>query len=146
MLARLEIIVVEKPWGRTDIPKDFGDFGGRSIGEIWFAHPAGADAAIMVKFLLTSERLSIQVHPDDAAARTAGFPRGKEECWLVLDAESDAELGVGLKAETTHAALLNDASTLPPLRHALRTPHSPLHRLRMSRRRHALATLNVDLP
>ncbi|MGH6633658.1 MAG: class I mannose-6-phosphate isomerase, partial [Sphingopyxis sp.] len=39
------------------------------------------------------------------AAQAAGFPRGKEECWLILDAEPGAELGVGLTAETTRAAL-----------------------------------------
>lgn len=105
MLTRLETIIVEKPWGRTDIPSDFGDFGGRRIGEIWFSNPAGDDAPIMVKFLFTSERLSIQVHPDDAAAQTAGYPHGKEECWLVLDAEPEAELGVGLTAPTTRAKL-----------------------------------------
>lgn len=105
MLTRLEPIVVEKPWGRTDIPSDFGDFGGRRIGEIWFAHPAGADAPILVKFLFTAERLSIQVHPDDEAARAAGYPCGKDECWLVLDAEGDAELGVGLAAPATRDAL-----------------------------------------
>ena len=105
MLERLETIVVEKPWGRTDIPAAFGDFGGRRIGEIWFSNPAGDDAPIMVKFLFTSERLSIQVHPDDEAARAAGFPRGKEECWLILDAEPGAELGGGLTAETTREAL-----------------------------------------
>lgn len=105
MLTRLEAIVVEKPWGRTDIPAAFGDFGGRRIGEIWFSNPAGDDAPIMVKFLFTSERLSIQVHPDDEAAQAAGFPRGKEECWLILDAEPGAELGVGLNIETTREAL-----------------------------------------
>lgn len=105
MLTRLKTIVVEKPWGRTDIPAAFGDFAGRRIGEIWFSNPAGDDAPIMVKFLFTSERLSIQVHPDDEAARAAGFPRGKEECWLILDAEPGAELGVGLTAETTRKAL-----------------------------------------
>ncbi len=105
MLTRLKTIIVEKPWGRTDIPEDFGDFGGRRIGEIWFTHPAGDDAPILVKFLFTSERLSIQVHPDNAAARAAGFPRGKEECWLVLAAEPSAEVGVGLKAKITREAL-----------------------------------------
>lgn len=109
MLTRLETIVVEKPWGRTDIPAAFGDFGGRRIGEIWFSNPAGDDAPIMVKFLFTSERLSIQVHPDDEAAQAAGFARGKEECWLILDAEPGAELGVGLKAETTREALRDAA-------------------------------------
>lgn len=105
MFTRLQTLVVEKPWGRTDIPSDFGDFGDRRIGEIWFAHPDGDDAQIMVKFLFTSERLSIQVHPDDDAAQAAGYPRGKEECWLVLDATPDAELGVGLIAKTTREVL-----------------------------------------
>lgn len=109
MLTRLQTIIVEKPWGRTDIPREFGDFGDRRIGEIWFAHPAGDAAPIMVKFLFTSERLSIQVHPDDAAAQAAGFPRGKEECWLVLNAEPDAELGVGLTRGTTREALRDAA-------------------------------------
>lgn len=105
MLTRLKTIVVEKPWGRTDIPAAYGDFEGRRIGEIWFSNPADDDALIMVKFLFTSERLSIQVHPDDEAARAAGFPRGKEECWLILDAQPGAELGVGLTRETTREAL-----------------------------------------
>ncbi len=105
MLTRLATIVVEKPWGRVDIPRDFGDFGGRRIGEIWFSPPTGDAAPILVKFLFTSERLSIQVHPGDEEARAAGYPRGKEECWLILDADPDAELGVGLTGPTTHDAL-----------------------------------------
>jgi len=72
MFRRLRTLIIEKPSGRTDIPADFGDFGDRRIGEIWFAHPDGDAAPIMVKFLFTSQRLSIQVHPDDAAARKAG--------------------------------------------------------------------------
>lgn len=98
---KLSTRIVEKPWGRTDIPAAFGDFGGRRIGEIWFEHPAGDAAPLMVKFLFTSERLSIQVHPDDDAAQALGYPRGKEECWLVLDAEPDAELGVGLVRDSS---------------------------------------------
>ena len=109
MLTRLRMLAVEKPWGRTDIPPEFGDFGGRRIGEIWFEHPSGGDVPIMVKFLFTSERLSIQVHPDDEAARAAGFSRGKEECWLVLSADEGAELGVGLNVETTREALRDAA-------------------------------------
>lgn len=104
-IRRLERLVVEKPWGRDDIPADFGNFGGRRVGEIWFTHPDGDAASILVKFLFTSERLSIQVHPDDAAARAAGLARGKDECWLVLGADEGAELGVGLKAPASKAAL-----------------------------------------
>lgn len=104
-VRRLERLVVEKPWGRDDLPHAFGSFGGRRVGEIWFTHPDGDAAPILVKFLFTSERLSIQVHPDDAAASAAGLVRGKDECWLVLGADGGAELGVGLKAPASKNAL-----------------------------------------
>jgi mannose-6-phosphate isomerase len=97
MLTRTRTRIVEKPWGITNIPSAFGAFAGRRIGEIWFEDPDGCAAPLMVKFLFTSERLSIQVHPDDAVARKAGFPCGKDECWLVLDARPGAELGIGLR-------------------------------------------------
>lgn len=109
MMIRLQTRVVEKPWGRTDIPASFGDFGGRRVGEIWFEDPEGDAAPLMVKFLFTSERLSIQVHPDDLAAQAAGYRRGKEECWLVLDAAKDAELGVGLTSISDVDALRDAA-------------------------------------
>jgi len=86
---------VEKVWGRRDlgpwfepVPDDHAP-----VGEIWFEAPG--DPELMVKFLFTSERLSIQVHPDDAHARAAGYPRGKDEAWVVLAAGPEAELGVG---------------------------------------------------
>lgn len=97
--------MIEKPWGRDDVPTDFGDFGGRRIGEIWFAHPDDDAAPLMVKFLFTSERLSIQVHPGEDAAKSAGLLRGKDECWLVLAADADAELGAGLAVDTDRSAL-----------------------------------------
>lgn len=87
--------IVEKPWGRTDLPPAFGDHGGRRIGEIWFERQDGKPLPVLAKFLFTSERLSIQVHPDDEAARAAGMANGKDECWLVLDAGPDAHIGVG---------------------------------------------------
>jgi mannose-6-phosphate isomerase len=50
---------------------------------------------VLVKYIFTSERLSIQVHPDDAQGRARGLEGGKSECWLILDAEPDATLGIG---------------------------------------------------
>ncbi len=104
-LRRLERRVFEKPWGRTDLPRAFGDMDGRRIGEIWYIHPDGDAAPFMIKYLFTSERLSIQVHPDDNAARASGLPFGKDECWLVLGAEDGARLGVGLKRDSDAATL-----------------------------------------
>lgn len=88
---------VAKPWGRDDIGPLF-DAGGERIGEIWFELPAGsAEPALLVKYLFTSETLSVQVHPDDAQARGAGAAQGKEEAWLILDADDDAVIGLGLE-------------------------------------------------
>ncbi len=92
--VKLQTHVVEKPWGRTDLPPVFEGTDGRQIGEVWFDRP-GADLPILVKWLFTSEKLSVQVHPDDAQAKTRGMASGKEECWVIVSAEPDARLGMG---------------------------------------------------
>ena len=94
---KLERHRVEKPWGRTVLPSPFADTDGRRIGEIWFADSDGRDLPLLVKYIFTSEKLSVQVHPDDAQARARGLPRGKSECWYIIDAEPGAALGLGLK-------------------------------------------------
>ena len=49
------------------------------IGEVWFE----ADLPLLVKFVFTSERLSVQVHPNDDFARAHENSRGKTEMWYV---------------------------------------------------------------
>jgi mannose-6-phosphate isomerase len=103
--------LVEKPWGRTDIPAAFGDMGGRRIGEIWYEGEGPDKLPLLVKWLFTSEKLSVQVHPDDMQAQSRGLPSGKEECWYIVSAEPGAVLGMGTKAplsaEALHAASLS---------------------------------------
>lgn len=98
---------VEKPWGRRDLPDRFGATarGGEPVGEIWFEHPGDAEAELLVKYLFTSEKLSIQVHPDDATARRSGQKRGKDEAWIVLAAEPDAVIGIGLREPLSEEAV-----------------------------------------
>jgi mannose-6-phosphate isomerase len=108
-VIRLRPQLVEKPWGRTRLPPVFGPTGGRRVGEVWFVG-AGDDVPLLAKYIFTSERLSIQVHPDDAQARERGLAHGKSECWTILDAEPGAMLGLGLiravsKEELRGAAL-----------------------------------------
>lgn len=74
----------------------FGSTGGRRIGEVWFTG-GGDDLPLLAKHIFTSERLSIQVHPNDQQARQRGLKQGKSECWAILDAEPGATLGLGLK-------------------------------------------------
>jgi mannose-6-phosphate isomerase len=91
---------VAKPWGRRKLWPGFDDPspGEEPIGEIWFPSPPGQDPELLVKYLFTSEKLSVQVHPDDAAAQARGYPRGKDEAWLVLAAEPDSTIALGPKA------------------------------------------------
>jgi mannose-6-phosphate isomerase len=86
---------VEKPWGADTLPAPFQTPAGKRIGEIWFEPPKDLPQ-LLVKYIFTSEKLSVQVHPSDAQTEAAGLGRqGKEECWLVIDAEPDAVLGIG---------------------------------------------------
>ncbi len=103
-MTRLPIREVEKPWGVDVLPAPFTAPHGARIGEIWFEPPAIL-RSLLVKYIFTSDKLSVQVHPDDAQALAANEPdTGKEECWLVIGAEPGATLGIGF-----HHAIDDDA-------------------------------------
>ena len=90
-----------------------GPFGAKTLAEAWRAMPAewkGArcaemeDFPLLVKFIFPTDKLSIQVHPDDAYAsvhEAAAGGRGKTEMWHVVSAEQGAELLLGLKSGVT---------------------------------------------
>lgn len=94
---------VEKPWGRTRLWGDFADPapGGDPVGEVWFQAPGDTTPDLLIKYLFTAEKLSVQVHPDDEQAHARGLPRGKDECWLILDAEPDSTIAIGTLAPMT---------------------------------------------
>ena len=108
MTARkLAQLRVEKPWGRRDLWPGFAsvEAGGAPVGEIWFDAGPGSDPELLVKYLFTSQRLSVQVHPDDTAAQAAGYPRGKDEAWLLLAAEPASTIALGTREVTSREAL-----------------------------------------
>jgi mannose-6-phosphate isomerase len=91
----LETKTVEKPWGRDTLPAPFTAPEGKRIGEIWFEPPQDLPQ-LLVKYIFTSEKLSVQVHPTDEQTEAKGLGRqGKSECWVVIDAEPGAALGIG---------------------------------------------------
>ena len=62
------------------------------------------DFPLLVKFIFPADKLSIQVHPDDAYAaahEAAAGGRGKTEMWYVFSAEPGARLLAGLKPGVT---------------------------------------------
>jgi mannose-6-phosphate isomerase len=100
--------VARKPWGVADLRPWSGiDGSGDAIGELWFQRvdKNAPHAALLLKLLFTSEPLSIQVHPDDAFARSIGLPNGKTEAWYILAATPDAQVALGLKRHLTAAQL-----------------------------------------
>lgn len=62
---------------------------------------AAPESPLLVKVIFAREKLSVQVHPDDALAQKSGFPRGKTECWYALAADPGAQVAVGIKPGTT---------------------------------------------
>ena len=95
---------LQKPWGVTDLrPWCGADHAGRSIGELCYERQDAASPApeLLMKILLTSQPLSIQVHPDDTFAQSIGLPHGKTEAWYVLGALPGAAVALGLKHSLT---------------------------------------------
>jgi len=80
------------------------EFGAQLLGE---AGSASYRFPLLIKFLFPRDKLSVQVHPDDVAAARKGEPCGKTECWYILQADSGAKIGLGLKPGTTKTEVEN---------------------------------------
>ena len=96
--------IVNKPWGQVDpSPWTAPNDDGAPIGEIWFGRDGASlkRPALLLKLLFTAESLSVQVHPDDAQAQSAGEPNGKSEAWYVIGSAPGARVAVGLKRRLT---------------------------------------------
>ena len=115
---RLKPWFSERVWGKLDLRPWYADTGTTElVGEAWLTGPQcvvetgsfagrtlaslttelGGEFPLLVKLLFPAEKLSVQVHPDDAQAKALGETRGKTECWYVLEAEPGAAVALGLK-------------------------------------------------
>lgn len=97
--VRLTPSLREKVWGKTRLAPWFPDSPER-IGEAWYL--ADHELPLLVKLIFTSERLSVQVHPDDGE----DGPRGKTEMWHILEAEPGATIALGFREEITRERLI----------------------------------------
>jgi mannose-6-phosphate isomerase len=98
VIQKLTPRFVERIWGSTRLSPYFPDSASR-IGEVWFT--PGAAYPVLVKFIFTSERLSVQVHPDDAYAQRHEQSPGKTEMWHILDAQPGASIAIGFREEVS---------------------------------------------
>jgi mannose-6-phosphate isomerase len=124
---RLKPWFSERVWGRLDLKPWYAETGTKErVGEAWLSGPecvvetgelegrsfaavarefagelGGGEFPLLVKMLFPNEKLSVQVHPDDAHAQAMGQSRGKTECWYVLEADPGAVVALGLKDGAT---------------------------------------------
>jgi mannose-6-phosphate isomerase len=90
-----------------------GQYASQKLGDAWDTLPVEWTGTrlrgegpfpLLVKFIFSEDRLSVQVHPDDDYARRyesrlGGI--GKTEMWYAVSARPGAEVRVGLKPEVT---------------------------------------------
>jgi mannose-6-phosphate isomerase len=96
-------VVAEGPWAGRTLRELMGREREALLGP---AAPRHATFPWLVKHLDARDWLSVQVHPDDARARTL-WPGegGKTEAWFILDAGPDSRVYAGLKPGVDEAQL-----------------------------------------
>ncbi len=109
---RLTPSLRERVWGRTHLEPWFRD-AAKPIGEAWYL--ADRELPLLVKLIFTSERLSVQVHPDDGE----DGPRGKTEMWHILEADPGATIALGFREPITREQLW-EATRTGEVEHLLR--------------------------
>jgi mannose-6-phosphate isomerase len=106
-----------------------GPFASKTLGAAWREMSAEwrgtkfvsvQDFPLLVKFIFPNDKLSIQVHPDDAYAskyEKAAGGRGKTEMWHIISAEPGANVLVGLvpKVDAKQLVAAIEAQTLEDL-------------------------------
>jgi len=114
-MIRLTPSFKEKVWGSTRLAPLF-PASDVKIGEVWFE--GVENLPLLIKFLFTTEKLSVQVHPNDEYARQHHDSRGKTEMWHVLHAEPGAKIAAGFREPITPHQL-REASLSGEIEHLL---------------------------
>ncbi|QDU49755.1 type I phosphomannose isomerase catalytic subunit [Gimesia panareensis] len=84
-----------------------GEYAGCTLSEVIGQNPQAMYGAgtcystfpLLIKFIDATDRLSLQVHPDDShQPHFDARKSGKSEAWVILDAAPDSRIYAGLKA------------------------------------------------
>jgi mannose-6-phosphate isomerase len=95
-------IIAEGPLAGTPLHELVAERGSELFGR----HAPQSRFPLLLKFLDARQKLSVQVHPDDARGASLSPPDfGKTEAWVVIDAEPDGRIYAGLKRGFDRAAL-----------------------------------------
>lgn len=127
MIIHLGPSIKRTIWGGTKLAfyKDLPTIDGLDpVGETWEVsiHPEGVSQnggvnldlsphqlklPYLVKFIDTSNELSVQVHPGDEYAQKVENSSGKSECWYIIDAKNEAGIYLGLKSGVTKESFIS---------------------------------------
>ena len=88
-LPGMESIVRNGPHAGKTLPAMIALWGERLTGANFEKFP------LLLKLLDVEDRLSVQVHPDDAYAASEGR-LGKTEAWIILNCDPDVKIVYGL--------------------------------------------------
>ncbi|UXR87466.1 mannose-6-phosphate isomerase, class I [Staphylococcus felis] len=84
-----------------------GPYANMTLDEVWTSQPKlfgefpTHKFPLLIKLLDATEKLSVQVHPDDTYAyEHENGEYSKTECWYILDAKEDAEIIYGTTARS----------------------------------------------
>ncbi|MBI3896134.1 MAG: class I mannose-6-phosphate isomerase [Acidobacteria bacterium] len=93
--------VANGPWAGATLSEVAHACGPALLGKYANASPEVGSPLfpLLVKFLFTSEKLSVQVHPPDSYARAREGSAGKTEMWHILKAGAGARLAVGFRKD-----------------------------------------------
>ncbi|MBI2297359.1 MAG: class I mannose-6-phosphate isomerase [Armatimonadetes bacterium] len=138
-------LAVGEAWEAADLPEGQsrianGPLAGRTLGEVtaaWGAALTGTAGAggrfpLLVKLLDAGDDLSVQVHPSDHdCARWFPDHRGKDEAWIVLDAEPSGRIIKGFLpgADLDEFDRRSDSGTLPLCLNVLPARPGDVHRI-----------------
>lgn len=126
---KLSYFPKETIWGGNKLSKNFGKGDSSSLGETWelsvrkneqntikngplagtslyeyidrYTGLSSKEFPILIKFIDAADKLSVQVHPDDAYANYIGERNGKTELWYILEAESNASIIYGMSRDSS---------------------------------------------
>lgn len=102
--ARGESIVQNGPLQGKTLPQVLKAQGRQLVGSLASAEDLD-QFPLLIKLIDAHDRLSVQVHPDDAyAQKHAAGEKGKSEMWYVLEAGPGASLIAGVHPGTTQAS------------------------------------------
>ena len=98
-----ESIVENGPLAGASIRDVLNEYGKSFVGDVY---KEGSRFPLLVKLIDAGKRLSLQVHPDEAASEKLPGAEPKTEMWYVIDATDDAKIIAGVKHTCTQRKFL----------------------------------------